>query len=170
MRHVVPGDLLTIPGGMLLGRFASRRPTGLKKIILTNAAASKVLSAANSWSYRLALPQGTQDAMTAHEKTGTKSSPQYSAIMAQWAKDHVCNVPFPEEMLVSVGYYGQDKTVSKAMGDGGWFYPTGYMADWVGDVLEGIVSCSRLCRSSVFLGHCLTVCGTTPKAPRLHNS
>jgi len=120
-------------GGMMGSRFASQRPKGLKKVILANAPVNQAAAKANLLLYKRALPQEIQDTLRKHEEAGTTSSPEYSAIMTQWVKDHVCNLEsFPEEALISIKYSEEDLTVIQAVGDDGpWgATPGSYMASW----------------------------------------
>jgi len=120
-------------GGMMGSRFASLRPKGLRRVVLANAPVSKRLSTANKLTYRAALPKETQNTMQAHEEAGTTSSPEYSAIMTAYIRQHICKVfPFPEDLVASIRASQEDRTVIHAMGDEGQWGgdEKGYMASW----------------------------------------
>jgi len=122
-------------GGMLGCHFASMRHRGLKKVILTNAAASKALSMANTARYREQMPKDMRDILAKHEEAGTTSDPEYIAtskvFSAAFFEKHVCNVdPMPEDLLASLERSKEDRTVVNAMGENRGTNNLGFMTKW----------------------------------------
>ncbi|PVH86176.1 alpha/beta-hydrolase [Cadophora sp. DSE1049] len=103
-------------GGMLGSAFASTKPTGLRKLILSNSAASKALSIANRWKFRKQLPQEMQEVLDHADKTGNWNSKEVGAVMQEFTIRHVCTVsPLPDDVMVSERLYDEDTTVATAM-------------------------------------------------------
>jgi L-proline amide hydrolase len=107
-------------GGMLGSHFAALRHKGLKKVILANSTASKALSTANLNLYKEKMPKEMRDILAKHEKEGTTSDPEYiatsAAFNAAFTKKHVCNIdPLPEDLLASLKWSKEDRTVVNAM-------------------------------------------------------
>ncbi|KAK0105390.1 hypothetical protein ONS95_004235 [Cadophora gregata] len=121
-------------GGMLGSAFASTKPPGLRKLILSNSAASKALPIANRWKLRKQLPQEMQHVLDHADRTGDWNSKEVGAVMQEFSVRHVCKVtPLPEDVVVSERLYGEDTTVATAMGDhkdGNPFVATGFFATW----------------------------------------
>ena len=103
-------------GGMLGSAFASTNPPGLRKLILSNSAASKALSIANRWKFRKQLPQEMQDILDHADETGDWNSKEVGSVMQEFTIRHVCKItPLPEDVNVSERLYGEDTTVATAM-------------------------------------------------------
>lgn len=103
-------------GGMIGSQFASTCPAGLRRLILVNTAGSKVLSLANSNSYRKELSQKSQHAIDNAENTGDFHGEAFDNAMLEFNRKHFCTVwPFPEDLLASIRVSGEDKTVIAAM-------------------------------------------------------
>lgn len=99
----------------MASRFASRRPAGLSKLILSNSAASKAASLANRWIYRREMSEEHQEILECNEKAGTTGSEEYGRVMAMFTKEHICNVESPEDWDVSAKFAREDDTVAKDM-------------------------------------------------------
>lgn len=103
-------------GGMLGSAFAATKPAGLRKLILSNSAASKKLSIANRLKYRKQLPQEMQDVLDKAEETGDWDSEEVGRVMEEFGVRHLCTVsPEPEDFKAAGKLYAQDKTVVDAM-------------------------------------------------------
>jgi proline-specific peptidase len=102
-------------GGMMGSAFASTRPTGLRRLILANAPASKELSILNRRKYRKQLPKEMQDVLDRNEEAGTWDSKEVSVVLEEFMRRHACNVvPLPEDMMASIRMNKQDTTVVNA--------------------------------------------------------
>ncbi|KAL5325014.1 hypothetical protein ACEPPN_006136 [Leptodophora sp. 'Broadleaf-Isolate-01'] len=121
-------------GGMLGSAFAATKPSGLRRLILSNSAASKALSIANRLKCRKKLPQDMQDVLNKAEETGNWRSKEVGVVMNEFAARYVCTVsPVPEDMKESERLYVEDTTVATAMGDdndGNPFECTGFFKKW----------------------------------------
>ena len=96
--------------------FASTRPTGLRRLILANAPASKELSDLSRKKFRKQLPQEMQDVLDRNEKAGTWDSDEVGVVMGEFAKKHACIVfPFPQDLVASIQLSNEDRTVVKTM-------------------------------------------------------
>lgn len=103
-------------GGMMASHFASLRPTGLRRLVLANAAASKSRSIANRKKFRQQLPREMQDVLNRVEKENAWGSREAGVVMTEFTKRHACNVfPLPEDYMASVRAYNEDTTVSDTM-------------------------------------------------------
>jgi proline-specific peptidase len=103
-------------GGMMGSDFAHLRPTGLRRLILANAAASKSRSIANRTRFREQLPQEMQDVLNRVEKENAWSSEEAGVVMTEFGRRHACNVvPAPEDVMASVRASDEDTTVGDTM-------------------------------------------------------
>lgn len=100
-------------GGMLAAQWAAtRHPTGLKRMVLTNSPAAMRL-----WddSNALLLPQMPEELRKAIEKgeeTGNLDEPAYKAAMHAYYAKHCCRCnPWPEEVTISHTEMAKDPTV-----------------------------------------------------------
>lgn len=101
---------------MLGSAFAATKPSGLRRLILSNSAASKALSIANRLKCRKKLPQDMQDVLNKAEETGNWRSKEVGVVMNEFAARYVCTVsPVPEDMKESERLYVEDTTVATAM-------------------------------------------------------
>ena len=95
--------------------FAHHRPTGLRRLILANAAASKEHSIANRKRFREQLPQEMQDVLHRVEHENAWSSEEAGVVMTEFNRRHACTVfPFPEDMMASIRA-SEDRTVCHTM-------------------------------------------------------
>ena len=100
----------------MASHFASLRPTGLRRLVLANAAASKSRSIANRKKFRQQLPREMQDVLNRVEKENAWGSREAGVVMTEFTKRHACNVfPLPEDYMASVRAYNEDTTVSDTM-------------------------------------------------------
>ncbi|EKM60680.1 uncharacterized protein PHACADRAFT_246749 [Phanerochaete carnosa HHB-10118-sp] len=118
-------------GGMLMGRWASRQPKGLHRLVIANSPASMELwvEAAN---YLLAqLPQDVQDTLNKHEDAGTTDSQEYKDAMQIFYDRHVCRIkPMPEEVAIGFRMLDEDSTVYSTMNGPSEFHITGPLQHW----------------------------------------
>lgn len=83
-------------GGMLGSLIASRRPAGLRKLIISNSPAkmSDWLDSCNQW--RAELPKEVNDTLLKHERAGTIESKEYEDACQVFYDRHVCRtLPYP---------------------------------------------------------------------------
>ncbi|KAH7311967.1 proline iminopeptidase [Rhexocercosporidium sp. MPI-PUGE-AT-0058] len=121
-------------GGMLGSAFAATKPAGLRRLVLSNSAASKALSIENRMKCRKKLPQEMQDVLDHADRTGDWRSKEVGAVMNEFNVRYICTVvPLPDDMKESGRLYGEDTTVATAMGDdkdGNPFDCTGFCKRW----------------------------------------
>ncbi|KUJ21574.1 proline-specific peptidase [Mollisia scopiformis] len=116
-------------GGMMSSRFASRRPAGLRKLILANAPADMNLRHESAREYCLDLPQDIQEILLKHEKAKTEDSKECNEAYLEFP-GHVCNIyPFPPELVASL-QHATDRTAVMAMEGTGKFKYDGALAEW----------------------------------------
>lgn len=77
----------------MASRWAARRPVGLRRLVLSNSAASKKASLENRWIYRREMSREHQEILDRNE-TGRE---EYKRVMDLFEKGHVCNVEAPED-------------------------------------------------------------------------
>ncbi|KAL2062394.1 hypothetical protein VTL71DRAFT_6660 [Oculimacula yallundae] len=120
-------------GGMLGSAFAATQPSGLRKLVLSNSAASKALSIENRLESRKLLPREMQDVLDEAERTGDWKTKEVQSVMAEFVKRFVCTVEQPEDARVCGRICAEDGTVGTAMGDdnnGNPFDCTGFFKTW----------------------------------------
>ncbi|KAE9373128.1 proline-specific peptidase [Stipitochalara longipes BDJ] len=118
-------------GGMLASRFASRKPKGLRRLVLSNAPADLKLRYKIADQYRRELPEDVQAVLKEHEEAGTTSSKEYNDAFAAFAKRHVVRIsPLPKELVKAAEEGGRDHTVSLTMSGPHRFKCTGSLRDW----------------------------------------
>ncbi|CZT50657.1 related to proline iminopeptidase [Rhynchosporium secalis] len=121
-------------GGMLGSAFAATKPPGLRRLVLSNSAASKALSIENRLKSRKLLPREMEDVLDEADRTGSWRTGEVGAVMKEFNTRFACTVvPEPEDMQVSERLYGEDTTVASAMGDdndGNPFDCTGFFNAW----------------------------------------
>lgn len=125
-------------GGMLASRHASRRPKGLKRLVIADSPAEIRLF--QKVAYEELIPKlppdvrvsahraqsdeaGTsykcfnfQDTLLKHEAAGTTDSKEYQDAMVVFYKRHLCRVdPWPAELLQSFEWMEKDHTVYSIM-------------------------------------------------------
>jgi proline-specific peptidase len=118
-------------GGMLASRFASTKPKGLRRLVLSNAPADMKVRMRVLEEYRLELPLDVQAVLKKHEEAGTTSSQEYNDAYSVFAQRHLCKLsPIPAEFLKSGEESNKDRTVALAMGGSQRFKCTGSLKDW----------------------------------------
>ncbi|KAI0344043.1 proline iminopeptidase [Trametopsis cervina] len=118
-------------GGMLAARFAAQRPSGLRRLVLSDSPASMELfvEGANRW--RKELPQDVQDALDKHEQAGTTSSAEYETAVGAFYARHLCRVqPMPADLIESFHSMEEDPTVYHTMNGPSEFHVTGSLKTW----------------------------------------
>lgn len=99
-------------GGMLAGSYASRRPEGLAKVVISSAPASASLHAESMQFWLSQLPDKVRDPLV----TSSPDSEEYQNAEAIWAKKHFCNIDsIPEDILNGIENLKQDPTVYQTM-------------------------------------------------------
>lgn len=118
-------------GGMLMGRWASRQPRGLHRLVIADSPASMELWVEAANHLLSLLPQDVQDTLKKHESEGTTDSQEYKDAMQVFYDRHVCRVqPTPE--IVSIGFrmLEEDPTVYYTMNGPSEFHITGPLKEW----------------------------------------
>lgn len=96
--------------------FASKRPHGLRRLILANAPASKDLSMMNRRIFRKKLPKEMQAVLDRAEEKREWESKEVGVVMGEFARRHACTVyPFPEDLRASIRLSQEDRTVFTVM-------------------------------------------------------
>ena len=120
-------------GGMLGSIYASRNPSGLKKLILSNSPASMRLWLVACNKLRSELPQDVQQTLDKHENDGTTDSDDYENAVMVFYKRHLCRVtPFPEVLLKMFDNLKEDPTVYHTMNGPSEFTVIGSLKSWSG--------------------------------------
>lgn len=81
----------------MASRFAARRPAGLRRLVLSNSAASKRASLENRWVYRGEMGEEERAVLDRCEREGARGSEEYGRVMGGFVRGHVCNVEPPED-------------------------------------------------------------------------
>ncbi|NKZ08313.1 proline iminopeptidase-family hydrolase [Actinomadura latina] len=130
----VDGDYILLGqswGGMLAAWHASRRPPGLRGLIVANAPASYPTWRSEMAVLRAALPPGVDAVLRAHEAAGTTGSAEYTAAMRVFYDRHVCRLdPWPRDYRASFMEIVNDPTVYAAMNGPSEFHVIGSLRDW----------------------------------------
>jgi len=118
-------------GGMLGSRFASRHPTGLKKMVISNSPADMVTWVKVADRLRLELPEDVQAELKKHEANGTTESQEYEDAVDVYYQRHLCRVqPYPADYLVAAESMKKDPTVQWTMNGHSEFFVTGTLKNW----------------------------------------
>lgn len=104
-------------GGMLAADYAAtRRPPGLRRLVIANAPASDALWASSMRTHLSRFPQPFQDLIHRHEREGTTSAKEYRDALQVFYEKHTCQVvPWPEELVRSFKAMEEEPSVSEAM-------------------------------------------------------
>ena len=104
-------------GGRLAAAYASRRPPGLRRLVLASGLASSELAIQGRRLLTEQLPQEARQALDEAERTGDLENPAYSAALAIFNKQYLCRAdPFPpEELKPAMKNLAEDKTVHETM-------------------------------------------------------
>ncbi|EKM60681.1 uncharacterized protein PHACADRAFT_83971 [Phanerochaete carnosa HHB-10118-sp] len=118
-------------GGMLGSRIASKRPMGLRRLILADSPASMKTWAESARKLLHKLPKEVQDTVEKHEKDGTTDSPEYQAAISVFMNTYVMRLdPWPTEVLSVFEWMMKDPTVYYTMAGPSEFNITGSIKDW----------------------------------------
>ncbi|EKM74782.1 hypothetical protein AGABI1DRAFT_47398 [Agaricus bisporus var. burnettii JB137-S8] len=99
-------------GGMLGARHASRRPRGLKRLILMSTPASGALWIEAQTKLRKTLPEVVQETFERCEREGKTSSKEYQEVSMLYYSQYLCTInPMPESLQKSFEWMGKDPTV-----------------------------------------------------------
>ena len=103
-------------GGMLGSAFASTRPAGLRRLVISNSPASMELWSVSCRALVKALPDEVRGALEKHEKEGTTDSEEYEGAVMEFYKRHLCRVtPFPDAVWQTMDHVADDSTVYHTM-------------------------------------------------------
>ncbi|KAI0774344.1 prolyl aminopeptidase-2 [Fomes fomentarius] len=136
LRHLNIQDNYTLLGqswgGMLASRHASRRPKGLKRLVIADSPAEIRLFQKVAYEELIPkLPPDVRDTLLKHEAAGTTDSKEYQDAMVVFYKRHLCRVdPWPAELLQSFEWMEKDHTVYSIMNGPSEFHITGMLKDW----------------------------------------
>lgn len=121
-------------GGMLAAQYATHRPKGLRKLIISNSPAAMHLWCEAAQKLRKAMPD-VDRVLSKHEKDGTTDNPEYAAATMEFYKVHLCRVvPFPACVQAAMDHLEEDPTVYGTMNRPNEFYVIGTLKDW--DITE----------------------------------
>lgn len=103
-------------GGMLGVAFAARQPRGLQRLVLASGVASIDLSEKSIQMCRSEMPLDAQEVLNKGVEEGDFTSQPFRDAMAIFSKTFVSRAdPFPEELITSLKYMSEDKTVYGTM-------------------------------------------------------
>lgn len=103
-------------GGMLGVAFAARQPHGLQRLVLASGVASIDLSEKSIQMCRSEMPLEPQEVMKKAVEEGDFTSQPFRDAMAIFSKTFVSRAdPLPEELITSLKYMNEDKTVYGTM-------------------------------------------------------
>lgn len=119
-------------GGMEAVEYAiDNRPSGLKKLIVSNSPAAMPTWSKVCNGLRAKLPQDVQAALDKHEKEDTTDSKEYEDATLAFYRRHLCRVdPFPPEIEASLAGIAEDNTVYATMNGPSEFTVVGTVKDW----------------------------------------
>ncbi|KPI36326.1 L-amino acid amidase [Cyphellophora attinorum] len=118
-------------GGMLASSFATTKPKGLRKLVISSSPASMSLwsEACSSWIDE--MPQKSQDAIDVGEREQNYTSDAYQEAVLEFYKLHLCRTwPGPDFLQASLEWLGKDDTVYMTMNGPSEFTVTGNLKDW----------------------------------------
>lgn len=103
-------------GGMISSYFATRRPNGLKKLVLANTPGSVDLHMRGMELCAKDLPDETQHAIEEAKRTRDWKSQSYLDALAALNKINWCRAdPYPEELEETAKNHADDSTVTETM-------------------------------------------------------
>lgn len=103
-------------GGMMASRHASRRPPGLKHLVLMSTPASMPLWIQGVNRLRAKLPKSIRDVLDHGEVTGDMESPEYQEAVGFFYARHLITIdPIPEKIAEGFEWIGRDPTVYLTM-------------------------------------------------------
>ena len=102
-------------GGMLVASYATERPVGLRKLVVSNSPACMDDWIATANKLRADMPEVDKE-LKKHEDAGTTESEDYEKWVEQFYRAHVCRIyPWPPEMEVCFQRLKEDPTVYMTM-------------------------------------------------------
>ncbi|KAF2653599.1 prolyl aminopeptidase [Lophiostoma macrostomum CBS 122681] len=120
-------------GGMLGGAWASRRPLGLRKLVLADAPASVPLMGIGVQGLVAQLPEGVRKALEEADREGDWESDEYKEACMVFYKRHVCRLEeWPECLEISLRELEEDPTVYGTMYGPSELTVTGNLKEWEG--------------------------------------
>ncbi|KAK4985998.1 hypothetical protein LTR50_005590 [Elasticomyces elasticus] len=130
--HISSYDLLGQSwGGMLSAQYATTRPEKLNRLIVADSPASMVTWVQVANKLRSKLPQDVQDTLTRCERDGTTDTKEYDDAAQVFLEKHACRVvPWPKELLESLGALKDDDTVYLTMNGPSEFHVIGTLKEW----------------------------------------
>ncbi|MER6952270.1 proline iminopeptidase-family hydrolase [Nonomuraea sp. NPDC000554] len=129
-------------GGLLAAKHASRRPPGLRGLVIANSPASYPEWRKELKILRDLLPSGVNDTLLAHEAAGTTDTREYFDAMMVFYNRHVIRMrPWPREFMATFMDTLSNPTVYHAMNGPCEFHVIGTLKDWsVTDLLPEITA------------------------------
>ncbi|MFF3554922.1 proline iminopeptidase-family hydrolase [Streptomyces tsukubensis] len=127
-------------GGMLAAVHASRRPAGLRGLVIANAPVSYPVWRAEMEVLRAQLPPGVDEVLRRHEAAGTTDCDEYQQAVGVFYGRHFCRLdPYPGPLMSTLLEMHSNPAVYHAMNGPNEFTVTGSLRDWsVRDVLPDI--------------------------------
>ncbi|KAI1135120.1 proline-specific peptidase [Hypoxylon sp. FL0543] len=120
-------------GGMLGGAYASRRPRGLKKLVIAGGPASFPLFVEWGKQLRAALPADIRKVLEAGDRDGSYESEEYQKASLVFYSRYVCTVkPVPEPVKRAFENLKDDPTAYNAMQGPSEIVVNGNLKDWEG--------------------------------------
>jgi len=98
-------------GGILGGAYASRKPKGLKKLVIASGPASVPLYVKGCQALLAGLPEETRKTLEECDAKGDHESEEFEAASAVFYSRHVCRIdPFPDEVMLAFKNLKEDPT------------------------------------------------------------
>ncbi|KAH9884183.1 Alpha/Beta hydrolase protein [Xylariomycetidae sp. FL2044] len=120
-------------GGMLAGSYASRRPAGLRRLVLGGTPASFPLFVEGGRRQRAELPEDVRLALEEGDRSGDTESAAYKRASAIFYKKHVCKLdPLPDPVQQAFRNLQDDMTAYLTMQGPSELIVTGNLRDWDG--------------------------------------
>jgi len=124
-------------GGMLAASHATRRPKGLRRLILADSPASMIDFQAAVNVLRKKLPADVQEVLDRCEREGTTETEEYEKAVEVFNDRHLCRLkPTPEDLVRSFAALKEDHTVYGSMNGPSEFTVVGTLKNW--DIKEEI--------------------------------
>ncbi|KAI1292916.1 cytochrome P450 [Xylaria venustula] len=118
-------------GGMLGAAFASRQPSGLQKLVLASALASKELGFRGTMLLREQMPKDIREGLEEAESAGDYNSDGYRLALSYYQKNHVCRTtPIPPELGSAYKNLQEDSTANRTINGHSALTPGGSNKDW----------------------------------------
>ena len=119
-------------GGMLAAQYVTTmRPTGLRKLIISDSLASMKTWMKVANKLRAALPAHIQETLSRCEKEGNTQTPEYEAATYEYNKRHSCRLdPLPDELTEPLESLAKDPTVNMTMFGPSDFDVSGSLRPW----------------------------------------